>query len=132
MRRGLSDALRASDAFLRRPSASPSGGPASRAWLILRHGEEWIDRRFLSQSWTRNPEADVEYLVEPRTKLEAFLANREGPEAEFKRQVPTSDDSKANVMKTVCAFANGPGGSILFGVDDDQGLLGYPGRMWAR
>lgn len=29
-------------------------------------------------------------------------------------------------MKTVCAFANGDGGSILFGVDDEAGIPGVP------
>lgn len=71
-------------------------------------------------------------MVEPRTRLEAFLADRGGPEVEFKRQVPTSDESKATVIKTVCGFANGQGGSILFGVDDDQGLIGVPAEDVGR
>lgn len=96
------------------------------AWVLLRSGGEWIDRRFLTAPWTRDAEAGVEFVVEPRTKLEAFLFNREGPRTEFKRQVPTDDDGKAKVMKTVCAFANGAGGSVLFGVDDDHGLCGVP------
>lgn len=96
------------------------------AWVLLRSGGEWIDRRFLTAPWTRDAEAGVEIIVEPRTKLEAFLSNREGPQTEFKRQVPTEDDGKAKLMKTVCAFANGAGGSILFGVDDDHGLNGVP------
>ena len=94
------------------------------AWVLLRHGDEWIDRRFLVTPWARSPEADVEFVVDPRTRLEAFLANGEGPETEFKRQIPADDGAKANVMKTVCAFANGQGGSILFGVDDDHSVVG--------
>ncbi len=53
----------------------PSGLPAG-AWVLLRRGEEWIDRRFLAAPWTRGPEPGVEFVVEPRTRLEAFLADR--------------------------------------------------------
>jgi len=102
------------------------------AWVLLRLGAEWIDRRFLTVPWTRGTEAGVELVVEPRTKLEAFLANREGTQAEFKRQVPTDDDGKARVMKTVCAFANGRGGSILFGIDDDHNLVGVAAQAVDR
>lgn len=103
-------------------------GLPSGAWVLMRSGAEWIDRRFLTVPWTRGREAGVEVVVEPRTKLEALLANREGPQVEFKRQVPTDDDGKAKVMKTVCAFANGQGGSILFGIDDDHYLVGVAGQ----
>jgi predicted HTH transcriptional regulator len=40
--------------------------------------------------------------------------------------VPTIDEGKAKAMKTVCAFANGQGGSILYGIDDDDGVVGVP------
>jgi Putative DNA-binding domain len=94
------------------------------AWVLLRRDEEWIDRRFLTTPWARSPEAGVEFVVEPRTRLEAFLANGEGPQVEFKRQTPADNHAKANVMKTVCAFANGQGGSVLFGIDDDHSIVG--------
>jgi hypothetical protein len=103
-----------------------NGGLPPGAWVLLRHGVEWIDRRFLSVPWSRGQEAGIVFVVEPGTKLEAFLADREGPRAEFKRQVPVSDDAKAKVMKTVCAFANGNGGSLLFGIDDDHNVVGVP------
>lgn len=64
--------------------------------------------------------------------MEVFLANREGPQVEFKRQVPSDDEGKPKVMKTVCAFANGDGGSILFGIDDEEGLAGLPPQAVAR
>ena len=101
------------------------------AWLLLRNGGEWIDRRSLTLPWARGTEAGVEFF-EPRTKLEIFIANREGPEVEFKRQVPSDDAAKAKVMKTISAFANGAGGSILFGIDDDQNLVGLPTRDVSR
>jgi Schlafen, AlbA_2 len=99
------------------------GLPAG-AWLLLRRGPEWIDRRHLTTPWSRSAEAGVEYVVEPQTRLEAFLTNRENDMVEFKRQVPSENASKVTAMKTVCAFANGNGGSILFGVDDELGVIG--------
>jgi hypothetical protein len=109
----------------------PKGLPPA-TWVLLRCEEEWLDRRFLSVPWGRGLEAGVEYVVEPQTKLEAFLANREGPQAEFKRQVPSNDEGKAKVMKTVCAYANGEGGSILFGIDDDHRVVGVAAKAVDR
>jgi Putative DNA-binding domain len=95
------------------------------AWVVLRRDSEWIDRRFLAGPWRRESEPGVEF-VPLGTRLEVFLANREGPDIEFKELVPTARDNPKTVMKTVCAFANGEGGSILFGVDDDLNAIGLP------
>lgn len=104
----------------------------SGAWVLLRKGGEWLDRRFLTVPWTRGTEVGVEVIVEPRTRLEAFVADRETDRVEFKRAVPTDDTGKAKVMKTVCAFANGSGGSVLFGIDDDQQVPGVPAQIVGR
>ena len=43
---------------------------------------------------------------------------------EFKRQLPEdSDEPKRTVFKTVAAFANGYGGSIVFGVEKDEATV---------
>jgi predicted HTH transcriptional regulator len=43
---------------------------------------------------------------------------------EFKRQLPeNSDESKRTVFKTVAAFANGHGGSIVFGIEKDEATV---------
>ncbi len=99
-------------------------GLPSGAWVLLKRGSTWVDRRSLTRPWTIGADADVEFIVEPRTRLEAFLEDREGAQVEFKRLPPDTDETKAKVMKTVCAFANGEGGSVLFGVDDDGEALG--------
>jgi hypothetical protein len=104
----------------------------SGAWILLKSGGDWLDRRFLTQPWTRTTEVGVEVIVEPRTRLEAFVADRETDRVEFKRAVPSDDTGKAKVMKTVCAFANGSGGSLLFGIDDDQQLPGVPAQIVGR
>jgi hypothetical protein len=101
------------------------GGLPPGAWILLKNGSEWVDTRFLTRPWMSIAEASVE-VVEPRTRLEVFLANREGPGVEFKRSVPETEEAKWKAMKTVCAFANGPGGSILFGVGDDGDVPGLP------
>jgi len=104
------------------------GVPAG-AWLVLRDGSDWKDRRFLAMPWSQPGDDGVEVVVDPMTRLEAFLANREGGQSEFKRLVPDERDGKRKLMKTVCAFANGSGGSILFGIDDDHEVVGVPLRQ---
>src|SRR5712692_4186527 len=96
----------------------PEGLPAG-SWLLLRRGSEWIDRRFLSVPWGRGREAGVEVVVEAATRLESLVSAGERQLVEFKRQIPKEDETKAKIMKTVCAFANGQGGSLLIGVDDE-------------
>jgi hypothetical protein len=99
-------------------------GLPSGAWVLLKRESEWMDRRFLTRSWSTDAEAGVEF-VNGQTRLQALVSEREGPTVEFKLDVPVSKDA-ASVMKTVCAFANGQGGSILFGVDDELGIPGLP------
>jgi hypothetical protein len=96
------------------------GGLPSGAWVLLRGGSTWVDRRFLARPWLSYADNGVEF-IEARTRLEALVADREGPGTEFKLQVP---EDPFGLMKTVCAFANGDGGSILFGVDDEMGIPG--------
>ena len=90
------------------------------AWVLLRRGSSWVDIRFLAGPWRRNADDGVEF-VEARTRLEVLVADREGQGVEFKAQLP---DDPFSVMKTVCAFANGEGGSILIGVGDEDGIPG--------
>jgi len=69
----------------------------------------------------------VEVVIDPLTRLEAFLAARErhGVKFQLKVKVPKSDDENFGTFKTVAAFANeGDGGSVLVGVSDDRELVG--------
>lgn len=104
------------------------GGLPAQSWVVLSRGTRWVDRRFLSVSYTRGAEHGVEFVVEPQTKLAAYLAQREDDALEFKVRVPSGSDTRSvlRVMKTVCAFANGDGGTILFGVDDEGDAVGLP------
>ena len=107
-------------------------GLPSGSWVLLRRGSEWLDRRFLSLPYARGNEAGVEIVVEAATKVEALVSSRERQQVEFKQQLPKDDESKLKVMKTVCAFANGHGGSVLVGVDDDRNLVGVDARSVDR
>ena len=49
------------------------------------------------------------------------ITNGESTILEFKRECP--EDNK-KFLKTVSAFANGNGGTIIFGVDDDSNIVG--------
>jgi len=55
-----------------------------------------------------------------RKDIDAFLEEGEGARLEFKRKV----SSPEKIARTLVAFANTKGGSILFGVDDDKSVVG--------
>ena len=63
--------------------------------------------------------------MEASTRLEALVASRERQRVEFKRQLPKENGT---IVKTVCAFANGEGGSLAIGVDDDWNIVGLDDR----
>jgi len=75
---------------------------------------------------TRNPHNDA---------LADALAAGESDHVEFKAWMPTdvSDRKSAELLQAACAFANGPGGVIYIGVNDQIEILGTDRaiRMWA-
>jgi len=52
--------------------------------------------------------------------VEALLAASEGPQVEFKRQLPADAEQKRKQFKTVAAFANCEGGIMVFGMEPDE------------
>lgn len=67
---------------------------------------------------------DVEVPDDPESQILALLSQGEGQRVEFKRQLPgESPESKRTVFKTVAAFANGYGGSVVFGVESDEATV---------
>lgn len=109
----------------------PNGLPPG-AWVVIRAGSEWLDRRFLAWPWTRGQEPGVTVDVSAKTKLDAFIAGRENDAVEFKRGIPDDEPTKTRAMKTVCAFANGSGGSLLFGITDNYEVVGVPEAKASR
>ncbi|MDQ4214743.1 ATP-binding protein [Microbacterium capsulatum] len=101
-------------------------GLPTGAWVVVRSGAEWLDRRFLSRPSGFVEEPGVNVEITPKARLDGYIAGRENDTVEFKREIPASEDSKARVMKTVCAFANGAGGSLLFGINDEYEIVGLP------
>lgn len=61
--------------------------------------------------------------MEGRTEVEALVADGEGPQVEFKAELPASREARREVARTVAAFANGGGGTVLFGVRDTDGEI---------
>jgi hypothetical protein len=98
------------------------GGIPAGSWMALHQGRELLDRRGLDPAWGQT---DVEVEIDPVTEIEVLISRGEGVSTEFKRQLPTDErDSVVNVMKTVAAFANGDGGALLFGIDNDGAVVG--------
>lgn len=128
---GTAETLRTEDAIATVTFSLPEGLPPG-AWVVVRVGSEWLDRRFLAWPWARGQEAGVTVEVPAKTKIDAFLAARESDTVEFKQEIPETESTKAKVMKTVCAFANGGGGSLLFGITDDHEVIGLPAAKASR
>lgn len=106
--------------------ALPDGLPASNAWLWLTRGTMWHDYRALT-----GPGASTEQLEaagvdregdsrDEQATAEAIVYGGEGPGVEFKSEIPKSATATDRIFRTVAAFANGAGGTIVIGVDRDE------------
>lgn len=94
-------------------------GPPEEWWVVLSREDYWHDYR---QYGPFGHSAGVTQ-VGGREELERLVFQGEGMTLEFKGELPPNGrDSRA--MKTVCAFANSRGGTILFGVNDDGQVVG--------
>jgi len=54
--------------------------------------------------------------------VKELLRKQESKTLEFKRELNNSNKEK--VLQTIIAFANGSGGNIVFGIDDDRKIIG--------
>jgi predicted HTH transcriptional regulator len=96
----------------------------SGSWVVLKRAYGWVDRKFLNWPHTAAPDPGVEAIADARTQLEALVLSGEGPQIEFKIELPSaSREARRKVARTVAAFANGEGGSILFGVRNEDGVV---------
>ena len=103
----------------------PDGVP-SNLWVVLKRGSEWLDYVHLGQQFPfLRTQQNVNVVpADIRTRVQELIAQGEGPTTEFKQEIPEKTDK---MLKTVAAFANGDGGVILLGVEDDTGkVIGIP------
>lgn len=103
-----------------------SNGLPNDAWLWLRTSDEWLDYRSLG-GWAayQSPDIRDERPTQPEADLEAMIAQGEGQHVEFKLKLPdNTQSSRRTVFKTITAFANGLGGSVLFGITDGGEVVG--------
>ncbi len=103
--------------------ALSSGLPAS-AWLWLKRRTQWLDYRPIDagSGWTGDLSragVEIEQPVDPQANVEALIASGEGPQLEFKERLPAGPGER-KLLKSVPAFANGTGGTILFGINRDE------------
>lgn len=112
----------------------PGGLPESNTWLWLTQGTEWRDFRALTPPWGSEDQlaaAGVEKEKSSRDEqavIEAIVYGGEGPFVEFKGKLPEGGSKTDRAFNTVAAFANGEGGTVVFGVDRDESTvvgLGY-------
>jgi hypothetical protein len=89
------------------------------AWLALHSKHELLDRRILDPSWGGR---DFEVEVDATTRVQVLISGGERANVEFKRELPSGDPRR--VMKTIAAFANGSGGTLLFGIENDGKVIG--------
>ncbi|MFJ2399439.1 helix-turn-helix domain-containing protein [Streptomyces sp. NPDC087843] len=98
-------------------------GLPAHAWLWLKRGTTWLDYRSIDprSGWTGDLDragVEIEVPVEPQAHIEALIASGEGPHVEFKEYLPTKQSRRT--LKTVAAFANGDGGTMVFGINRDE------------
>lgn len=96
------------------------------SWIVLHRDGEWIDRRSLNPPYTRAVELRSQLPIEHEARLHALVLSGEGIHARFERSLPPLGDTSSlrEALKTAAAFANGDGGSILFGVASDGRIEG--------
>jgi hypothetical protein len=100
-------------------------GLPEHAWLWLKNGTRWLDYRSIDpgSGWTGDlarTGVDIDVPSDPQANVEALLAAGEGPQLEYKRQLPADAAQKRGMFKTVAAFATGDGGTMVFGIDPDE------------
>lgn len=110
----------------------PDTGLPLGSWLVLRRDGEWMDYKFLNQPYAVAPDSGVEIVVEKQDEVQSLITQGEGPTIEFKEDVPTQKSTRLRVCKTVAAFSNGKGGTILFGVRDDGSIKGITSDLTKR
>jgi hypothetical protein len=112
-------------------SPLPRGLP-DEAWAWLKLGADWLDYRSIS-GWGgyRSSDIEVEVPHDPEADISSLASQGEGQHLEYKEKLPDTKEQKRTTFKTVVAFAfaNGAGGTVLFGVNDNGEIVGLAGKL---
>lgn len=97
----------------------------SELMIVLADSRGWRDLRVVNPPGMPNAVDPSIVWDDPQLELEALVAGGEGAGVEFKSKLPSkATDSIRTALKAVPAFANGAGGALLFGVDDNGEVIG--------
>jgi hypothetical protein len=123
----LNSALLVQEQTLDGPTSYPFVLPediAAGAALILSRDGEWWDLRTFSGAIANSQDPSIVWS-NPAQELDALIYGGEGRHLELKQELPDSTrESKRTVLKTVVAFANDAGGTVLFGIDNNHHPVG--------
>ncbi|SDN38550.1 helix-turn-helix domain-containing protein [Geodermatophilus sp. DSM 45219] len=109
--------------------ALPHGLPTANAWLWLKRDGAWLDYRLLAAPGMTDEQLAAAGVaiqrpgVDELARIEALVYGGEGPTVEFKGTLPDQNARTPNPWKTAAAFANGSGGTIVFGLDRDEATV---------
>lgn len=96
------------------------GLPANKVWVSLSRGDTQIDTRETNVGSGLKASDGIEVkLGDDELELKALILNGENEVVEFKKEVPSEKESRRKLAKSIAAFANGEGGVLIVGVEDD-------------
>ena len=97
------------------------------SFYLLKKDGEIQDFRRIYLNWPSSPSNDVIIAVKEGEVL-TMIKQGENQHIEFKKELNNKD--KGEFVESVVAFANGKGGAILIGVDDNSNIIGfYPDKI---
>lgn len=88
--------------------------------ILDRCNDELIDERNFYLSWEKLPPNVI--LEIPEEEIEVVREKGESETVEFKKEIPKNTE---DVAKTVVAFSNTSGGTILLGINDNAEVVGF-------
>lgn len=104
----------------------PDGRPDYLKIALIK-GNTLLDYYIDDKNYRSNPHNPQRTNVtfaepEPKDRVQELIDRGEGITIEFKAEISLSQD-KWKWLKTIAAFANGDGGSLLLGVSDEDGAI---------
>lgn len=107
-------------------------GLADKIWIVVSKNNQWLDEREIDLKYRNYADKSDNLVVkflDKQVEIKGIIARGEGETTEFKIQVPNANES-SKLTKTVAAFANGEGGVIIVGVEDNTGkIVGIKGNV---